>query len=215
MTALELVNAVLKRLRQDTISDFANLSYYEKDILAKLNDVQSELWHEIDWRPLKKTHSLTLSANTATYDLPSDFGRLIGRPYTNSPSYQIIEPVGDDEWQEETYGKTNSGTPYICRVFDSNANSYIPKISFYYTPDDSWNSKAVYIDYQKRLSDLSSVNDISPFPDEVMIQGAVCKIKAADGDLTPREDRDFERMRATLIVGSARERNRKVKYRDF
>jgi len=215
MNALELVNAVLKRLRQNTVPDFANLSYYEADVLAQLNNVQAELWHEVDWPKLKSRYDLTLSANVATYELPSDFGRLIGKPYANSPSYAIIEPIGDEEWQEITYGKADTGTPYICRIFDANANSYTSKISFYYVPDSAWSGNKIYIEYQKKIDQMSSVNDISPFPDEILIQGAINKIKSTDGDLTPHEERDYERMRAAFIAASARSRNRKVKYRDF
>lgn len=213
MNALQIVNAVLVKLRQGEVAGLASLDAYGKDILQTLNDVQNELYQEKNWSFLKKRHEWTLSTGQQSYPIVGDFGRVISI-YRNDPSYCELDPVSDEEWIEETYGRTDQGTPYIYRIFGVDWQFY-RLFWLFYVPDASFNGKKLYVDYITKLTPLAVDADTSPFDDGILIQGAFCKTKSNDGDLAPKDAQDYERARAGYIAADARQRRRTVKYRDF
>jgi len=213
MNALQIVNAVLVKLRQGEVAALTALDAYGKDVLRALNDVQNELYQEKNWTFLKKTQQITLATGTQSYAVDTDFGRKI-LVYRNDPSYYELDHVSDKEWVEETYGRTDQGTPYIYRFFGRDTSGK-PLIWLFYVPDASYNNKKLYVDYLIKLAPLAADADTSPFDDEILIQGAFCKIKSNDGDLAPKDAQDYERARAAYIAADARQRKRTVRYRDF
>jgi hypothetical protein len=213
MNALQIVNAVLVKLRQGEVAGLASLDAYGKDVLQALNDLQNELYQEKNWTFLKKKQEITQTTGTQSYPMETDFGRKI-LVYRNDPSYYELDHVGDKEWIEETYGRADQGTPYIYRFFGRDGSGK-PLIWLFYVPDVSFNTKKLYLDYVIKLTPLAVDADTSPFDDGILIQGAFCKTKSNDGDLAPKDAQDYERARAGYIAADARQRRRTVKYRDF
>jgi len=213
MNALQLVNAVLVKLRQSEVAGLASLDAYGKDVLQTLNDVQNELYQQKNWSFLKETQEIILATGTQNYPMETDFGRKI-LVYRNDPSYYELDHLSDDEWIEETYGRADQGTPYIYRFFGRDASGK-PLIWLFYVPDASFNNKKLYLDYMTKLTPLAADAETSPFDEGILIQGAFCKIKTNDGDLAPKDAQDYERARASYIAADARQRRRTVKYRDF
>jgi hypothetical protein len=213
MNALQLVNGVLVKLRQSEVAGLASLDAYGKDVLQALNDVQNELYQEKNWTFLKKKQEISQVAGTQSYPMDTDFGRKI-LVYRNDPSYYELDHVSDEDWIQETYGRTDQGAPYIYRFFGRDGSGK-PLIWLFYVPDASFNGKKLYIDYLMKLTPLAADAEISPFDEGILIQGAFCKIKTNDGDLSPRDLQDYERARAGYIAADARQRKRTVKYRDF
>jgi len=213
MNALQLVNAVLVKLRQSEVVGLASLDAYGKDVLQALNDVQNELYQEKKWAFLKKKQEITQATGTQSYPMETDFGRKI-LVYRNDPSYYELDHVSDDEWIEETYGRADQGTPYIYRFFGLDASKKL-LLWLFYAPDASFNGKKLYVDYMTKITPLAADAETSPFDEGILIQGAFCKIKTNDGDLSPRDLQDYERARAGYIAADARQRRRTVKYRDF
>jgi len=68
MTYLEMVNNVLKRLREREVSTI-NESSYSKLIATLINDAKDEVENSWDWGALKNTLSVTTSANAFSYIL--------------------------------------------------------------------------------------------------------------------------------------------------
>jgi hypothetical protein len=74
MTYLQLVNNVLKRLRERTVSTVSENTYSEL-IGVLINDAKEEVENAWLWAPLKTTLTLTTVADTFSYELNGTQGR--------------------------------------------------------------------------------------------------------------------------------------------
>lgn len=72
MTYLNLVNAVLRKLREDEVTTVSE-SDYSKLIGDFINDAVQSVENAWDWTALRHTYSITTVAGTSTYAL-TDFG---------------------------------------------------------------------------------------------------------------------------------------------
>jgi hypothetical protein len=68
MTYLDMVNNVLKRLRERTVSS-VNENAYSTLIGVLINDAKNEVEHAWDWSALRTTLTATTSSNTFSYTL--------------------------------------------------------------------------------------------------------------------------------------------------
>ena len=72
MTYLELVNAVLRRLREsevDTVQGVGNTNTYARLVGDFVNESKSQVEAAWDWSPLRTTLTLTTSPNVFNYEL--------------------------------------------------------------------------------------------------------------------------------------------------
>ncbi|MGB0359779.1 MAG: hypothetical protein ACPGC4_08155, partial [Litorivicinaceae bacterium] len=68
MTYLELVNNVLKRLRERTVNSVSESAYSEL-IGVLVNDAKSEVENAWNWSALRNTLTLTTSSGVFNYEL--------------------------------------------------------------------------------------------------------------------------------------------------
>lgn len=72
MTYLQLVNSVLRRLREEEVTT-VDESDYSKLIGDFVNDAKRQVEDAWDWTALRNTYTLTTTSGTSTYAL-TDFG---------------------------------------------------------------------------------------------------------------------------------------------
>lgn len=77
LTYLQLVNRVLPRIMQSTISDVTSAAGHSLVISDLINEAQEALFNETDWYSLYTTTTFATVASTAEYAVPSDIGRTI------------------------------------------------------------------------------------------------------------------------------------------
>ena len=68
MTYLEMINSILRRLRERTVST-ANESTYSRLIGQLINDAKDEVEEAWDWNSLKTTLTATTSSGVFSYNL--------------------------------------------------------------------------------------------------------------------------------------------------
>ena len=68
VTVLEIINKILTRLRESTVSA-NNDTAQSKAILRFINDAKREVEDAFDWTALQNTITITTAAGTHTYDL--------------------------------------------------------------------------------------------------------------------------------------------------
>lgn len=111
-----------------------------------MNDATRMLLGLSDWDFLEKTKTITSTASTQFYDLPSDCGKLISVTYTSGNVYTPKECTSRDHWNTLNMTSQTSDTPEWFYIFNG-------QVGFYPTPASS--SKTITFIYQRSFKDLS------------------------------------------------------------
>lgn len=168
MTYLQLVNSVLRRLREEEVTT-VDESDYAKLIGDFVNDSKRQVEDAWDWTALRNTYTLTTASGTATYAL-TDFGVRSNVLYVhNETTNGYINQESLQRIRQLSLGTDNAvGTPYYFAIenVDSNGDA---NIRFYQTPN-TVNTISVYT--VKRTGDLTTDTDTILVPTAPVVQYA-------------------------------------------
>lgn len=137
MTYLELVNEVLRRLRERTVSTYTQTTYSTM-VGAFINDAKRQIEHAWTWNNLRSIVSVSAVNGTKTYSL-TGFGKH-GKVLTafNDTSNVYLKQMDQRWFDKQNYTESSlSGSPeYWC--FRGEDGSEDSVIEVYPTPDDSY-----------------------------------------------------------------------------
>ena len=126
-TALNVINGMLKRINQPTISAIAGSTDPKVlKLYQMLIDVSEECRQACAATVAKKSYSFSTAASTRTYQLPKDFYTPLPRTQWNTNENNLlIGPNTDFDFTLKQYGEAPSTTNYSYRLFggDTNPNS--------------------------------------------------------------------------------------------
>lgn len=168
MTYLELVNAVLRKLREDEVTTVAE-SDYSKLIGDFINDAVQAVENAWDWTALRHTYSIITVAGTSTYAL-TGFGSRSKVLYAhNETNNTYIKQESLQRVRELALGTDNAqGTVQYFAIegLDSNGDA---QVRLYQTPN-SVETLSVYT--VRRNTSLSDDADNTLLPSQPIIQFA-------------------------------------------
>jgi len=168
MTYLQLVNSVLRRLREEEVTT-VDESDYSTLIGDFVNDAKRQVEDAWDWTALRNTYTLTTTSGTSNYAL-TDFGVRSNVLYVhNETTNGYINQESLQRIRQLALGTDNaSGTPYYCAIenVDSNGDA---NIRFYQTPNSTQTISVYTI---KRTDGLSADSDTLLVPTAPVIQYA-------------------------------------------
>lgn len=167
MTYLELVNAVLRRLRESEASTVAE-SDYSQLIGDFVNDAKRLVEEAWNWSSLRTTQNVTTVSGTNEYAL-EDFGvrSEVFQVFNETAQYELRKmPL--EQIRKNTLAGNADGDPYNYALSGVDANGDI-KIRVYPTP----NATATLSVYGvKRTADLSADADTTSVPSQLIVQWA-------------------------------------------
>jgi hypothetical protein len=168
MTYLELVNAVMRRLREDEVTT-VDESDYSKLIGDFVNDAKRLAEDAWNWTALRATHTITTVSGVPTYSL-TDFGvRGKVNDVHNETDNTVVRYESLPRIREQNLGTNGaSGTIVYYTIDGIDANGDI-KIRLYQTPSSV---KTLTVYGTKRPADLSSDSDELLIPSSPVINWA-------------------------------------------
>ena len=178
MTYLDLVNNVLRRLREDEVTT-VNANTYSKMVSDFINDAKNFVQNAWDWSQLRSTLTITTAADDYTYSLTGsqDYGKILH--LINDTSNLTME-YRPQSWFDEQYliNTPASGAPeyYTFNGVDSNGDS---QIDVYPKPDGVYNLR---FDVVKRQADLTSDSTNLLVPEKPVIHLAVALLARERGE---------------------------------
>jgi hypothetical protein len=127
MTYLQLVNKVLTRLREDTVSTVAETPY--SAMLGELvNDAKQLVEDAWDWSALRTTLTVTTAANTFNYNLTGTGNRVTILDVVNDTSNNFMT-YKDAHWFNNTFLNSDPavGSPfyYTFNGIDANGDTAV------------------------------------------------------------------------------------------
>ena len=168
MTYLQLVNAVLRKLREEEVTTIDE-SDYSKLIGDFVNDAKRLVEDTWDWTGLRHTYTVTTAAGTAQYSL-TDFGVRSKILYVHNETENVevlqesLQRIRKLNLQSESAQGPISY--YAIDGWDGNGDA---QLRFYRTPDSV---KSISVYTVKRPADLTSDTDTVSVPTFPIVQWA-------------------------------------------
>ena len=178
MTYLNLVNNVLRRLREDEVSSVQD-STYSKLVGDFVNDAKRMVEDAWDWSALRTTLTVTTSAGTFNYVLTGSQNRIKVLDVLNDSS-NLFMTYQTAHWFNDAYLNQSpvSGIPeyYTYNGVDSNGDT---QVDLYPKPDDTYSIRFNCI---LRSDDLSADEDDLTIPAQPVIHLAVALLARERGE---------------------------------
>lgn len=203
MTYLEIVNSVLRRLRENEVSTI-NETPYSKMIAEMVNDVKREVEDAWNWDVLRTTLTVNTVNDVKNYSVVGSGLRFrLLNVMNDTQDYKM--QYRESDWFDRVYltQTTVNGSPiyYNFNGVDSNSDS---KVDFYPTPDGVYSIKFKVVVPQ---ADLDSDSDELLVNPQAVIYGTVSRAieeRGDDGGLMAAEDRYRNHVSDLIAIEAAR-----------
>ena len=185
MTFRELINQVLIRLREDTISidwsgdinDSADVSAYHKTIAALVNDAKRSIEGYHDWLNLRETVDITTVNGTKNYNLSSGQEIKIIDAINNTSGMHLNQ-VSRVYINTVKYPTDDTGEPLYYAFNGSDASNNL-KIDLSPVPTSA---QIISFDIVKYQDDLTTATTVLKVPSKPVILGAWARAIAERGE---------------------------------
>ena len=186
MTYLELVNDVLVRLREPTVSTVTQTSY--STLIGKfVNDAKRQIEDAFSWNVLGQTITVTTAASTASYSLTG-----AGQKFQVMDVINTTSNVGLTNISFVDMNRKLNFTPLVNSIptefaFDGVDGSYDTKVNLFPIPDGVYTIKFALTVPQATLSSGSTVILVA---DTLVAQNAYARAlveRGEDGGLSSSE----------------------------
>jgi hypothetical protein len=166
MTYLQLVNSVLRRLREDEV-DTVDQNSYSKLIGEYVNDAKRAVEDAWDWTALRTAITVTTSSSTYNYTLTGSQNRLKVLNVIDQTSNNFVLYRGTN-WMDREYlvDPDPTGAPkyYAFKGVDASGDN---KVDFYPKPDGVY---SIDFNVVKRTADFTSDSETLAVPSSPVIQ---------------------------------------------
>jgi len=168
MTYLQLVNSVLRKLREEEVTTVSE-SDYSKLVGDFVNDAKRLIEDSWDWTGLRYTYSITTTTDDALYSL-TDFNTRSKILYVHNESRNLTVPQESlqriHQLNLESDSSTGAVVYYAVDGLDTNGDV---QIRLYRTPNTAENFSVYTV---KRTEDFTSDTETTLVPDSPIIQWA-------------------------------------------
>lgn len=172
MAYRQIINKVLTRLREDTITsdwsgailDSSDIDEYQKLISELVNESKHLVEDAWNWSCLRSIQTVTTSNGTVTYTMSdlNDRSRIL--QVIDDSNDAVLTQMSDELFYRYQYiGTTQNGSPMYYRLTNNN------QISFWPTPDAAYNIRIHAVQPQ---DDLTNATDTLTVSEYVVILGA-------------------------------------------
>lgn len=186
MTYLEIINDVLERLREDTVSTW-NETAYSKLIGKLVNDSKRQVEDSFNWNALATTVSINTAGGTSNYTLTGSGYKFKVESVHDLTNNAILtnQPIAWIRQEQNMASSVQLGQPsYYAFNGQSNGDT---KVELYNTPSGVYN---IAFNLYVPQADLAADATVLSVPSEPVIAGAYARAlveRGEDGGLNSSE----------------------------
>lgn len=171
MTYLQMVNNILKRLREREVSS-VNENSYSSLIGVLINDAKQEVENSWDWSALRTTLTVTTSTDTFNYELNGSQNKIKVLDVWNATEEAEMR-YADAHWMNKafTVSDVQKAAP-LYYSFNSTSTDGDTLVDLYPIPDGAY---TVYFNCVVREDDLSDNADTLRIPQQPVLLLAYAK----------------------------------------
>jgi len=178
MTYLQIINAVLRRIRQRTVTVLTGDDYVLM-IGDIVNDAKRQCEEAWAWNALRTAFSIATVSGTAEYSLTDAETRATILNVTNDTDAFFLRKISPERYQSEQLSPAGNGSPYSYVVTGTDTNNDT-KIALYPTPDAVY---AVTVNTILRQADLSATTDVLSIPHTPVVHLATAMAARERGEV--------------------------------
>lgn len=168
-TYLDLVNAVLLRVREPTVQTVSQ-SAYSLLIGEMVNEAKREVEDAWNWAIFRTTKNINTASTVSQYEIPSTNPRTRVLSIYLPSAHLYLEKVSEDHMNTLlNVNPTQAGRPYYYSFAPSTAATGVLNINVFPIPDQVYAIKAECVVPQE---DLVNDLDYAWLPKDVIVQGA-------------------------------------------
>ena len=183
MTYLQLVNNVLKRLRERTVSTVSENTYSEL-IGVLVNDAKEEVENAWKWSPLKTTLTLTTTADTFNYELNGTQGRFKLLDVLNDTGNCFMTPRTTSEFNNLFLNNTPAtGSPRYYN-FNGTSSDGDTLVDVYPIPNGVYSLRFNVVAPQAELTTDSTSLLVPSKPVQMLAYAKAIEERGEDGGVT-------------------------------
>jgi hypothetical protein len=201
-TYLQVVNAVLKRLREGTMADFTAPTTYQQFIMDLVNSVKQEVEKAWFWHALRDTFEITTTASIINYAFTGAGAEArILNGWNESGKNEIVK--GTNQFFDSIYlsgGTIPTGfvSKYITNSVDE---SYDLKIDVYPSPNSA---QVLNFNLYVPQADLAAVGNVPKVHPLLLIEGTLAYALTERGDETAGQQTDrYARLLSDFVAADA------------
>lgn len=168
MTYLQLVNAVMRRLREDEVSTVDEYNY-SKLIGDFVNDAKRQVEDSWDWSAIRTTFPLTTTTGTALYSVTNFTVRSKIISVHNDSTNQVVRYESLQRVRNLNLSNNNTQGPIRSYTLDGVDSNGDVQIRFYMIPDAEYNLDIYGV---QRTSELVNDTDSVLLPTSPIVQYA-------------------------------------------
>lgn len=160
MTYLEMVNAVLRRIREDETASVTSSDVVVRLVADFVNDAKRTVEESHTWNALRHTWDISTVDGTQTYSLTGSGSHVTIDMVSNSASNCVLRNVSPTRIRYKNLLTASSGSPteYAINGVDGSGDT---RIQFYPTPSAV---ETIHVDGFKRQADLVGNDDVILVP---------------------------------------------------
>lgn len=178
MTYLEAINYVLRRLREQPVTDSVETEYSTM-IGGYINDARQMVEDAFDWGGLHDELTITTVASTASYTLDGAGEKAHVTQVLDTTNNTTLTQVNAD-WITKNQEINAVEGPPSYYAFDEVGSDNDPKIVFWPTPDAVYSIK---VQTEKSGVDLTNNSTVIPVPSFPVVQFALAMAREERGDV--------------------------------
>ncbi len=180
MTYLQLVNAVLKRLREDEVTSVSDTTY-SKLIGAYVNDAKVDVENSYSWNALSDTLTVNTSTGIFNYALTGSGQRFeVIDVWSNNSSEKFFLKNKPVSWMTKNLlGENPDRNSPIYYCFNGENSSGDTQVDLYPIPDGVYQ---LFFNITKPQAELTANTDVLLVPSLPVIMGAYARALAERGE---------------------------------
>tara|TARA_R110000796_G_scaffold6866_1_gene24025 strand:+ start:237 stop:884 length:648 start_codon:yes stop_codon:yes gene_type:complete len=183
MSYLDIVNNILKRLRERTVST-VNESSYSSLIAVLVNDAKETVENAFQWSGLRTTLTATTTSGTFNYELNGSLNAVTVLDVINVTDNFFLKPKGSHEFNKLFLSNNvGTGSPYYYS-FNGISTDGDTKVDLYPIPDAEY---TIRFNCVLRTTDLVNDTDkitIPTKPIELLAHALAVEERGEDGGMT-------------------------------
>ena len=167
MTYLDLINNVLRRLREDTV-DTANATDYSHLIGDLVNDAKKIVENSFDWTALRDAITINTASGTSEYSITGSGNQAVIKDVMNTTSQKFMYQRSKSYFNNVYYYNTAvvSGSPDYFTFIGTDSNNDL-KVKLYPEPNAVFSLR---FDVVVPQADLTSDSDSLSVPSNPVVQ---------------------------------------------
>lgn len=178
MTYLDMVNTVLRRLRERAVAN-VSINDYTRLISILVNDARREIENSWEWSALRTDLNVTTSASTSKYELNDTLNRTTVMDIWDDTNKRELRYVDDKKMRQWLLADgAQSGQPTYYSYAETSADGDT-QINLYPIPDGSYD---LIVRATQRETDLVNNQDTTLIPSQPIVLLAYAKAVEERGE---------------------------------